>query len=176
MRGIRRTQAEAGIQPRTRLPITPQVLSVIYSYLPHSPDSSMIWAACCIGFFGFLRSEKFTVPSLEEYDPSVHLSLSDIALDSHTHPSILRIHLKQSKTDPMGMEVERGPLGCNGKTSTWSRYLHEKDSAPLSLPSRHLNPLPSPSWAIFRSSLPVHGWYPIVLLNALIAPQEVNIH
>ena len=119
MRGIRRTQAEAGIQPRTRLPITPQVLSAIYSYLPRSPDSVMIWAACCIGFFGFLRSGEFTVPSLEEYDPSVHLSLLDIDLDSHTHPSILRIRLKQSKMDPFRLGVDiymgktRHPFLCH---------------------------------------------------------------
>ena len=106
MRGIRRTQAEAGIQPCTRLPITPQILSAIYSYLSRSPDSTIIWAACCIGFFGFLRSGEFTVPSLEEYDPSIHLSLSDIALDSHTHPSILRIRLKRSKTDPFRFGVD----------------------------------------------------------------------
>ena len=158
MRGIRRTQAEAGIQPRTRLPITPQVLSAIYSYLPRSPDSVMIWAACCIGFFGFLRSGEFTVPSLEEYDPSVHLSLSDIALDSHTHPSILRIRLKQSKMDPfrLGVDIYMGKI----------RH-------PLSLSSGRLNPLPSPSWATPRSSLPVHGWYPIVSSEADSRCQEL---
>ena len=40
-----------------------------------------------------------TVPSDEEYDPSVHLSVQDIAADDSKHPSVLRITIKQSKTD-----------------------------------------------------------------------------
>ena len=61
----------------------------------------MIWAACCISFFGLLRVSEFTTPTQSHFNPSSHLSLSDIAVDSHTSPQVLRITLKQSKTDQL---------------------------------------------------------------------------
>ena len=67
---------------------------------------STIWAACCLGFFGFLRVGEFTVPSLEEYDETTHLSLADIALDSYSAPTLLRVHIKASKTDPFWKGVD----------------------------------------------------------------------
>ena len=91
---------------RPRLPITPDIMSVIRSGLPSSADGNMIWAACCVGFFGFLRAGEFTTPSLEAYDASVHLSLSDVALDSHSTPSLIRLCIKASKTDPFRKGVD----------------------------------------------------------------------
>ena len=61
----------------------------------------MLWAACCLGFFGFLRSGEFTVPEDGEFDPGQRLSFSDIAADSSLlDPKVLSIRIKQSKTDP----------------------------------------------------------------------------
>ena len=99
MRGIKRSQAEAGNNPRPRLPITPDIMSMIHRFLPPSRDGAMVWAACCLGFFGFLRAGESTVPSLEAYDPTSHLSLADIALDSHTAPSILQVHIAVSRSE-----------------------------------------------------------------------------
>ena len=59
----------------------------------------MMWAACCTAFFGLLCSSEFTVLSVIEYDPAVHLSLGDISIDRHTSPTEVRIHIKQSKID-----------------------------------------------------------------------------
>ena len=39
----------------------------------------------------------FTVPSVHDYDPSAHLSYEDLSIDS---PSVIHLHIKQSKTDP----------------------------------------------------------------------------
>ena len=47
----------------------------------------MLWATCCMCFFGFLRSEEVTVPSAREYDPGGHLSEGDVALDSLVAPT-----------------------------------------------------------------------------------------
>ena len=62
-------------------------------------NSIMMWAACCVAFFGLLSCSEFTVPSVNDYDPAVHLSLGDIAIDSHIAPTVVRINIKQSKTD-----------------------------------------------------------------------------
>lgn len=58
-----------------------------------------------LGFFGFLRAGEFTVPSDTAFDPLTHLALADVALDSHTNPSLLRVHIKCSKTDPFRQGV-----------------------------------------------------------------------
>ena len=56
LREIRRSQAQSG--PRlVRLPITPTLMRRIKSTLARhadSYDSILLWAACCVGFFGFL--------------------------------------------------------------------------------------------------------------------------
>ena len=39
------------------------------------------------------------VPSNSAYDPSVHLSLTDIAVDNLERHTVLRLTIKQSKTD-----------------------------------------------------------------------------
>ena len=43
----------------------------------------MLWAACCTGFFGFLRSGEFTCQSLRAYSM---LSPRDVPVDSPQHP------------------------------------------------------------------------------------------
>ena len=68
---------------RTRLPITPSILHKLQEVWPSSLtycklDRKMIWAACCLGFFGFLRAGEMTVRT---YDASVQLSFTDIAVD-----------------------------------------------------------------------------------------------
>ena len=73
LNGIKRVQAESHISPHQRLPITPDILAVIHRFLPDDRAGHMVWAACLTGFFGFLRTAEFTVPTANQYDPSVHL-------------------------------------------------------------------------------------------------------
>ena len=61
----------------------------------------MLWAAFCLGFFGFLRVGEFTCPS-QSACPSEMLIIDDVAIDSHEAPSHMTICLKRSKTDPIG--------------------------------------------------------------------------
>lgn len=65
--------------------------------------------------FSFLRAGEFTVLSAESYDLNTHLSLSDVALDSHTEPSMVRLVLMQIKTDPLhrGIEIFMGRSGTD---------------------------------------------------------------
>lgn len=64
------------------------------------PDHCMFWAACNLGYFGFLRSAEFTVPNLASFSTTLHLSVQDIAVDSDSNPLCLRVRIKASKTDP----------------------------------------------------------------------------
>jgi len=66
----------------------------------------MLWAACCLALFGFLRISEFTVPCHTDYDPSLHLSLQDISIDNRGNPCILKVNIKQSKTDPFQQGVQ----------------------------------------------------------------------
>ena len=104
MRGIKRNEASKGKEPRERLPITPRLLRQIrgvwQTMEEDQRDRKMLWAACCICFFAFLRVGELSVPSDSEYDPASHLSVSDIAVDNPREPSMVRIRIKQSKTDP----------------------------------------------------------------------------
>ena len=56
----------------------------------------MLWATCCLAFFGFLRCSEFTIPNQEAYDEAVHLSYRDISVDSGTStiPGYLRFKLR----------------------------------------------------------------------------------
>ena len=60
----------------------------------------MLWAVSSLCFFGFFRADELTIPSENSYDPQIHLSYGDIAIDSPSNPTIMKVHLKESKTDP----------------------------------------------------------------------------
>ena len=103
------TSARKGPVTKPRLPITIEVLrnlKQVWLTPPVTFDDKMLWAAACTGFFGFLRAGELTVPSSQAYDPDVHLSLGDLAIDSHDSPSLIRLTIKQSKTDPFRQGVD----------------------------------------------------------------------
>ena len=98
VRGIKRSQ---GSSSSPRLPITDDLMLVIWRSLDlRLPDHLMFWAACSLGYFGFLRASEFTVPSLASFSPSYHLGVQDIAVDSPSAPSCMRLRIKGSTTDP----------------------------------------------------------------------------
>jgi len=99
LRGIKKSQAST--PSRVRLPITLELMQNIKQVL-----FSVLWAACCLAFFGFLRVSEFSIPSLMDYDPSVHLSLQDITIDHRDNPSVLKVIIKQSKTDRFRQGVQ----------------------------------------------------------------------
>ena len=109
LRGIRSSQAKRGMARRTRLPITPPLLiklRSIWSMEASKQDNIMLWAASTLCFFGFFRAGEITVPSDQLYDPNSHLGYPDIAVDNLSRPSVLRVHLKVSKTDPFRRGID----------------------------------------------------------------------
>ena len=73
-------------------------------------DHLMLWAVCCLAFFGFLRAGEFTVNSV--FDPTTYLymTVDDLQADSLVNPSCFKVHIKCSKTDPfrMGCDIYVG--------------------------------------------------------------------
>ena len=109
LKGIKRVQAEKGVKSRPRLPITPRILrkmEAAWNSRSEEDDIKMVWAACCLSFFGFLRCGEMTVPSDSGFDPSTHLSVSDIQVDHPSSPSIIQVNIKASKTDPFRKGVQ----------------------------------------------------------------------
>ena len=98
--------------PTLTFTILEGVRSVLLKY-PCTQDDLIIWAACCIAFFGLLRVSEFTTPTQSHSNPSSHLSLAAVALDSCTSPQVIRITLKQSKTDQLrqGTHLYLGKTG-----------------------------------------------------------------
>lgn len=117
LKGLKLRQAKkASTRPRPRLPVTPAILRSMRKFWEedrHSRDNIMLWAACCMCFFGFLRSGEVTVPSLKEYDAEGHLSEGDVSLDSLSNPTVVQVLIKASKTDPFrkGVTLYLGKTG-----------------------------------------------------------------
>ena len=73
----------------------------------------MLWAACCLAFFGFMRSGELTTSATQASTQEPPLRLSDISVDSHVNPQVLVVWLRHSKADPFGAGV-RIYLGRTG--------------------------------------------------------------
>lgn len=82
-----------------RQPITADILRQIqssWSRTPLSYDKVMLWAAFCLGFFGFMRSGEYTATACGK---DSCLSTEDISVDSRSNPQVLTVYLRKSKTD-----------------------------------------------------------------------------
>ena len=130
---------------------------------PNNYHNLIIWAACCIAFFSFLRCSEFTTTSQQEYDPHVHLQYKDVAVDCRNNPSMVRVQIKQSKlthsgkVSPYGwrrlhsMPSYRYPTLLNSKGITpWSIIyyqewdLHDETGLPvISVSAPHQNWAPT---------------------------------
>ena len=85
IKGLRR--AKSTLKQPEKLPITALVLYSLKLQLDLlKKDDIMLWAACCVAFFGFLRASEFMVPS-SGFQPGVHLSVADISVDAFPLPS-----------------------------------------------------------------------------------------
>ena len=68
----------------------------IWSQEGAHPEAKVLWAAASLAFFGFLRSGEMCGDSL---------LASDIAVDSHDDPTLVRLLLRSAKNDPFGKGV-----------------------------------------------------------------------
>ena len=87
---------------------------------------------------------ELTVPSDVAFNKAVHLTPSDIAVDSTQSPSMLQVRLKKSKTDQEG----RGMLIYVGKTNNVLIMPCECNAGGISVNT----------WNQGRSSVPLQRW------------------
>jgi hypothetical protein len=72
MKGIKRVK---GMEVQRKLPITPNILLRVYNVLDFTKLTDIVfWAACLVGFFGFLRKSNLFPPSAGGHDPAKHLA------------------------------------------------------------------------------------------------------
>ena len=108
-RGIKKQEAEGGGTQQQRLPITLPILHKLKAvWEPDGglADTKMLWAASALCFFAFLQVGEMTSPGDGAFDPARHLGVDDIAVDCARTPQVLRVTIKQSKTDPFRKGVE----------------------------------------------------------------------
>ena len=89
-------------KPNPRLPHILRAIKAVLLRAPQDYDNTLLWAALCLGFFGFLRSGEFVVKSQSTFNPKQHITPQDIAVDSHSNPTLIRVFIKQSKADQFG--------------------------------------------------------------------------
>ena len=108
LRGIKRELSKKSSTSKPHLPMTPNILLKLRSVWEEDPlafDNIKFWAACCICYFGFLRSGEVCSPSDTQYDPSTHLTFTDIAVDSHGNTSCIAVKTKHPKRTHLDKEL-----------------------------------------------------------------------
>jgi len=63
----------------------------------------MLWAACCLAFFCFMKVVEFTIAKAGQFDARVHLTPHDISVDSQERPTLMQVRINSSKTDQFHM-------------------------------------------------------------------------
>ena len=94
LRGFRRRKPRG---TDCRLPITSLILRRIgFSLKQHADqyEQLMIWAACCLGIFAFMRSGELTTTDNTVFDPALHLIPMNIVVDDTSNPSMLKSPVK----------------------------------------------------------------------------------
>ena len=107
LRGVQLDHSKRGKTTHSRLPITPAILKRLkLVWIKDSEripfNNIMLWAACLTTFFSFCRSGEITTEQENHFDPSRHLSYSDLAVDNPSDPAIISILIKKSKCDQTG--------------------------------------------------------------------------
>ncbi|XP_011407305.1 PREDICTED: uncharacterized protein LOC105314691 [Amphimedon queenslandica] len=102
LRGVARASSHHNGRA-ARLPITGTVMhQLVGVWSGQDFESRLIWAAICVGYFGFLRVGEFTATDLSP----ANILMSEVAINSRTSPTAIRLRLRKAKTDPFGRGVE----------------------------------------------------------------------
>ena len=93
--------------PKQALPLTPEILQEIFAKLDHTRvDDVSLWTLLIFGFFLMARKSNLVPDSVNKFDQSRHLCLSDIILSEN----LVLVALKWSKTNQFGERQHFVPL------------------------------------------------------------------
>ena len=112
IKGIKRSKGLSKKPPR--LPVTVTILKFLHKAILSSTllpcDKSILWSACCLASYGFLRASEFTSLTESSFSPYQTLLLSDITFG---HDNSLLVRIKMSKVDsfPQGHVLSIAPAG-----------------------------------------------------------------
>ena len=136
LRGIKHAAGIAGVAKREWRPITPDLLRKIKSvWDPKAEEANvvMLWAACCLTYFGFMWIGELTVSSDDAYDSASHLSWGDIAIDDPACPSCMEVRT--------GEGLQNRPFLAGHLPLHWQSGLRPLSSVSnVSLPGRERQP------------------------------------
>ena len=104
LRGLKIEHGKGGRVAHSRLPITPATLrrlrQVWIKDCKRIPfNNVMLWAACLVTFFSFCCSGEITVEHKNQFDPSIHFSYGDLAVDNPSYSMAISMLIKKSKMD-----------------------------------------------------------------------------
>ncbi len=111
--GLARHRAVHGSAQLQRDPVTLRHMCALQAVWSGAGSKGvMLWAAACLCFFGCLRAGEALAPDSGEFDPKAHLTFDDIAIDSFEEPKLIRVRIKEYKTD----RLRRGADMTVGRT------------------------------------------------------------
>ena len=107
LHGIKRHHADS--PRRSCLPVTPHILSAVFAVwvegqLESEFKARLLWAVCCVCFFGFFRAGELLASQGGTQLPPVQFA--DVAIDDHDSPTMIQVYLRRAKADPFGKGVE----------------------------------------------------------------------
>ena len=83
LQGIQQVQAQ-WTSPCIRLPITASLMQHTKAYLSADPVAFinvLIWAACCVGIFGYLHCGEFLLLEADQFNANRHLTIATMSLE-----------------------------------------------------------------------------------------------
>ena len=89
---VKHHQAEAGITSISCLPITPFIRREFILYIESPKEPRCLCAGGLLA--GCLRAVDLPISFWQEFDQVAHLTVMNVAIDSHAHLSILQVHVK----------------------------------------------------------------------------------
>ena len=103
-----------GDKPNQKLPITLDILQLLYHQVPRTYDGCVLWAAMTVGFFGCLRASEFCSSS-PAFNPETDLCVGDVKFITTEDVPHMCMTVKHSKTDVRnkGFTVV---LGCSSSS------------------------------------------------------------
>ena len=103
LRGVARSVVQGNTVRPPRLPITGVIMHQLAGvWSGQDFQSRLMWAATCVGYFGFMRVGEFT--AVDSSPPNI--VMSEVAINSRSAPTAIRLRLHRAKTDPFGRGVE----------------------------------------------------------------------